>query len=128
MRAELKKKRMGHQVTVWTPERIAEVVAMMDEYTESNQVPILAEFAYKHKLSRQSMYEITGLSDAIKRMTTKKEAELEKGALSGQLNVTMAIFSLKQMGWKDKTEVEVAEKRPVYLNGKLMQIVGNDAD
>lgn len=31
---------------------------------------------------------------------------LEKGALTGKYDKTMAIFSLKQLGWRDKIETE----------------------
>jgi hypothetical protein len=35
---------------------------------------------------------------------TKKEAQLERKALYNEINVSMAIFSLKQLGWSDRTE------------------------
>ena len=46
------------------------------------------------------------LSYAIKRLMLKKEAQLEKLALKGKIDKTMAIFSLKQIGWRDKHEIE----------------------
>jgi hypothetical protein len=36
----------------------------------------------------------------------RKEVVLEKGTLTGVYDKTMAIFSLKQLGWKDKQEIE----------------------
>lgn len=74
-------------------------------YIDGEDVPVIAEFAYQQGLHRQQVYEIAEgcpeLSDAIKRCISKKEARLEKGALAGELNPSMAIFSLKQLGWKD---------------------------
>jgi hypothetical protein len=74
------------------------------EYIENNEIPILAEFAYQNDISRDQLYDWPELTDARKKCILKKEAQLEKGALSNQINVTMAIFSLKQMGWTDKQE------------------------
>jgi hypothetical protein len=34
----------------------------------------------------------------------KKEGALERMALEGKVNTSMAIFSLKQLGWKDTHE------------------------
>lgn len=91
----------------YTPERIEEIRAAMDAYAESASIPILAEFAFNFGLSNtQCFYENPDLIEARKRLFLKKEAQLEKGALSGQINCTMAIFSLKQIGWKDKVETE----------------------
>jgi len=70
-------------------------------YIAENDVPIVSEFAYQNGLHRQQLYDMPELSDALKLCITKKEANLEKGGLAGELNVTMSIFSLKQMGWRD---------------------------
>ena len=78
-----------------------ELLALLENYIEKTQIPILSEFAWKHGLHRQKLYEMPELSDAIKRCITKKEAALEAGALRGDINPTMAIFSLKQIGWND---------------------------
>ena len=91
----------------YTDEKIAEIVQLMDEYTESEEIPILAEFAYKNNIRRGTMYDQPGLSDAMNRRTGKKEAQREKKGLKGEVNTSMAIFSLKQMGWSDKHEVTV---------------------
>lgn len=90
----------------YTPERIQEIKKLMDEYTDNTPIPIFAEFCYKNNFIRQYLYEIPEISDSIKRLMAKKETVLEKGALSGELNPSMAIFSLKQQGWSDKQEVK----------------------
>lgn len=94
-------------VTTYTPERVKEIIDAMEEYTTSASIPILAEFAYQFGLTNvQCFYEVPDLMEAKSRLMMKKEYQLEKGALSGQINSSMAIFSLKQMGWKDKIENE----------------------
>ena len=79
----------------------------IEKYIDETSIPIVSEFAYLNGLNRTSVYEIEELSDAIKKLVSKKEAALERLGLSGAPNVSpMAIFSLKQLGWKDKQEVE----------------------
>jgi len=89
----------------YTKKLLKEINEMILAYTENTPVPILAECAYGLGMHRQQLYEFPELNDAIKRLITKKESVLEKGALSGKLNTSMAIFSLKQIGWSDKQDV-----------------------
>ncbi len=93
-------------------------------YIEETEIPIVAEFAYKHGLTKQFMYDCEEFSDLVKRCTTKKEAALEAKALGGDVNVTMAIFSLKQLGWSDRQDIthKGDAKHPVAISstdGKL---------
>lgn len=97
---------MARPVSVWTPEVIDRIKQEMEEYTENTDIPIMAEFAYTHNYSREQLYQQEGLSYTIKNMMMKKESVLEKKGLLNQVNSTMAVFSLKQLGWKDKQEVE----------------------
>lgn len=87
-----------------------EVARQLDEYTDATDIPIVAEFCYLNGIRRESLYNASSeheeLKFSIKRCIDKKEAVLERGALEGKLDKTMAIFSLKQLGWKDKHEVE----------------------
>jgi hypothetical protein len=82
------------------------LLADLDAYIATTDIPILARFAVNQGLHRQQLYEIPELSDAIKRCANKKEAALEEAGLAGTVNVTMAIFSLKQLGWKDAQKFE----------------------
>ncbi len=91
----------------YTEEVLEEIEKKILAYTESEDVPILAEFAYKNNIRRATLYEHEKLTYAIKQLTAKKEAQLEKLALNSKVNTSMAIFSLKQMGWSDKHEVTV---------------------
>jgi hypothetical protein len=50
------------------------------------------------------LYDWEELADLLKLCTTKKEAALERKAVAGEINVTVAIFSLKQSTgrWVDR--------------------------
>ncbi len=91
-------------------ERIEEVQDKFEQYINETPVPIIAEFAYLNDISRDSLYDYPEFSTLIKKCVNKKEAQLERGALQNSLNTTMAIFSLKQLGWRDKQEHEITGK------------------
>ena len=76
------------------------------KYINDTTLPIIAEFAYMNEIDRNYLYDNAIFSTLLKRCIAKKEANLEKGALTGKLNPSMAIFSLKQIGWKDRQETE----------------------
>ena len=85
-----------------------------DEYIATADPPILAEYAHLHGITRQYLYELAdrersegrpALSDTIKRLSEAKEAILERKGLKGEYNSTMSVFSLKQLGWKDRQEI-----------------------
>lgn len=81
--------------------------ALLEElltYIDVTDIPIIAEFAHTHGVLRSYLYEIPEFSDALKACVQKKEWALEQKALAGNVNCTMAIFSLKQLGWKDTHE------------------------
>jgi hypothetical protein len=74
------------------------------EYIESQEIPIIAEFAYQHKIDMARFYDWPEFENLLKECIQKKQTALERKALKQDVNVTMAIFSLKQMGWSDKQE------------------------
>jgi len=96
--------KVGAPVSVWTPERIAEVIEKAKKYTEATEIPILAEFCYQNGIRRQTMYENPAFADVVKTLLEKKESQLERLGLGKEINTTMAIFSLKQLGWRDNHE------------------------
>lgn len=96
----------GRPISVWTQEKLKKVAKEMEEYTQETEIPILAEFAYTHGYIREELYQHDELYYSIKNMMMKKESVLEKKGLLNQVNSTMAVFSLKQLGWKDKQEVQ----------------------
>jgi hypothetical protein len=83
-----------------------ELVEKFKRYIEETEIPIIAEFAYQNGFGKQYFHEREEFSNLIKIAMAKKEAAIEYGSLRGTLNPTMAVFSLKQMGWKDKHEID----------------------
>lgn len=84
-----------------------------DAYIASADPPILAEYAHLHGITRCYLYQLAEseknagrpeLSNTIKKISEAKEFVLEKNALNGKYNSTMAVFSLKQLGWRDRME------------------------
>ena len=88
-------------------EEIEEIKKKFGEYIDENTVPIIAEFAYKNNILRETLYDYNEFATLRKRAIDKKEANLEKGGLSGNLNTAMSIFSLKQLGWTDKQSIDI---------------------
>jgi hypothetical protein len=96
------------------------------KYIDNTTLPIIAEFAYMNDIERQYLYDNQMFSTLLKKCIAKKEANLEKGALTGKLNPSMAIFSLKQIGWKDKQADEL-QQQPV-INISLKGVNNGKAD
>jgi len=96
----------GRPVSVWTPQKIASVIKQMEAYTTETDLPILAEFAYTHDYDRAQLYGFPKIAHTIKKMMLKKETELEKIAIKGDAPTAFCIFSLKQLGWSDKQQIE----------------------
>ncbi len=89
-----------------------------EKYINETTLPIIAEFAYMNDIERQYLYDNQMFSTLLKKCIAKKEANLEKGALTGKLNPSMAIFSLKQIGWKDKQADELQQQPIINISLK----------
>ena len=87
---------------------IEDLINDVDDYLATADPPIVAEYAHLHNITRQYLYELANnnqeLSDTIKRISETKEVMLERGALKGKYQPTMAVFSLKQLGWTDRQQ------------------------
>ena len=90
----------------YTVQFIKEKLNAMNEYIEATDIPILKEFCYTNDIPSNHIYDYKEFSESIKRLIDKKEAQLEKQALKNEVNCTMAVFSLKQLGWTDKQVIE----------------------
>lgn len=90
----------------YTKEVKKEIEQKLMKYIENTAIPSVAEFAWTVRIAKQRLYEWPELEDGLALLITKKEAMLEKLGLAGEIDKTMAIFSLKQLGWKDKVEHE----------------------
>lgn len=76
-------------------------------YVWETEIPILAEFCWMNGVTTHTIYDWAEFEHAVKWCRDKKQAQIEKGALFGQLNASMSIFSLKNMGWSDTTKHEI---------------------
>ena len=88
------------------------VINTMRDYIDNTDLPIFKEVCYQNNWDTARIYQLGNeneeLLDTIKKLSNKKEVELEKGGLTGKYNSTMVVFSLKQLGWKDRQEVDIA--------------------
>jgi hypothetical protein len=82
----------------------ADLARQFEAYIEATEIPIVAEFASQRGVPRFLLYDWPEFSTLLKNCTDKKEAALERKALAGEINVVMAIFGLKQLGWSDRVE------------------------
>jgi hypothetical protein len=80
----------------------AELLLKFESYIAREKVPIVAEFASQTGILRDWLYDQPDFSTLLKKCVQKKEAGLERLALKNNCNTSMAIFSLKQLGWTDK--------------------------
>jgi hypothetical protein len=88
-----------------TPEKNEKILRDLEAYIDKTDIPILAEFCYLNNIRRTFLYENKLMSNAIKKLIEKKESQLERKALNKEIDKTMAIFSLKQLGWKDVQDI-----------------------
>lgn len=92
---------------------VRKLVKDADEYIREAMPPIVAEYANQHGISRQYIYQLgkkyPEVNDTIKKIIDAKEICLERNGLNGNFNPAMAIFSLKQLGWRDLPKEEAVE-------------------
>ena len=82
------------------------LLGLFENYVKETQIPIIKEFCAINGILSQRLYEFSEFSDSIKKAIEKKEANLERMALEGKIDRGMAIFSLKQLGWRDVQEIK----------------------
>ena len=85
----------------------------IQEYTQNTEYPILKELCYQKHYNYDTVMkyqrEDEELMQSIKELLYKKEAYLERNGIHDKLSNTMAVFTLKQLGWKDNIQVENTE-------------------
>lgn len=90
--------------------KLKNLCKIIDDYTNNTEIPILKEVCYQNELNYTYVMQMRAkeeneeLSNSIKRLLEKKESQLERLGLLGKIDRGIAIFSLKQLGWKDKPE------------------------
>lgn len=96
----------GGRPRTFTDDEVLDLVERFEDYIATTEIPIIAEFAYQNDVPRDILYDYDEFSTLRKKAIDKKEAQLERLGLSNQVDKTMAIFSLKQLGWRDKQDIE----------------------
>ena len=93
------------------------------DYTEQTEYPILKELCYlKHynyDYVMQLQRDNEELSQSIKELLYKKESYLEREGIKGNLAQTMAVFTLKQLGWRDNIEVKAENTNRITIINDL---------
>jgi len=101
---------------------IDDMIKKINEYTDEEQVPILKEVCYKNGWNYIYLFELESknpkLSESIRRLMYKKEVMLEKLGLFNVINSSIAKFSLFQLGWREKQEIEHTgnKEKPVMVS------------
>lgn len=102
------------------------IVEQIELYLEREEIPILKDLCYQQNWDYDYFMVLRGRDEevdrSIKKLINRKEAQLEKLALQGKIDKTMAVFSLKQLGWKDRQEIAVSDDSKLkamtkYLGG-----------
>lgn len=108
------------------------LVALLDKYTNDTDIPILKEVCYQNYLNYDTImkYQRTDelLMQSIKRLLDKKESQLERKGLNKEIDRTVAIFSLKQLGWKDKQEISFGEEQADEIDIKIIRTNKEDIE
>lgn len=102
---------------------VDEICRALDSYTaqcvKQKEVPILKEVFVKKGWDYMYVTQILNgklleqkpsddrLDRSIKNLINAKEYMLERLGLKGKINSTLAVFSLKQLGWRDQQQVDV---------------------
>lgn len=108
------------------------LVALLDKYTNDTDIPILKEVCYQNYLNYDTImkYQRTDelLMQSIKRLLYKKESQLERKGLNKEIDRTVAIFSLKQLGWKDRQEISFGEEQADEIDIKIIRTNKEDIE
>lgn len=108
------------------------LVALLDKYTNDTDIPILKEVCYQNYLNYDTImkYQRTDelLMQSIKRLLDKKESQLERKGLNKEIDRTVAIFSLKQLGWKDRQEISFGEEQADEIDIKIIRTNKEDIE
>lgn len=100
---------------------VDEICRALDSYTvqcvKQKEVPILKEVFVKKGWDYTYVTQVLNgrlleqkdvrLDISIKNLINAKEYMLERLGLKGKINSTLAVFSLKQLGWRDQQQVDV---------------------
>lgn len=102
---------LGGRPNIWNDE--IKLQKSIDNYFESTAEPTLSGLANWLGMSRETLNQYkdkTKFSDIIKRSRSMIEGIYEKELIYGKKQPTGVIFALKNMGWKDRTDVTSDDK------------------
>lgn len=100
------------------------IYAAFEKYIAETDIPIIAEFSYKQGFGKATLYDWPEFSNLLNLCTAKKESALESKGLAGDVNTTMAIFSLKQLGWSDRNDLTLKgdKAHPIAISATDSQL------
>ena len=120
------RKRKTGVVVVGRPRKfgsVEELQVVVDNYfAECATMPTVTGLAVALGMTRQGLSEYEArpeFSDAIKRAKTRIEEMVERGMLTGELNVTACIFWLKNHGWRDRHQLDMTGERAGVENATV---------
>ena len=112
--------------------KVENIIPIIEKYIEEKELPIFKEVCYLNNWDSSHIYELARdneeLDHTIKKLIDKKEKELEQGGLTGKYKTAMAIFSLKQLGWKDKIELEQSSGEDKNIKIEMVSPSEQDAE
>lgn len=122
-----------------TAKQQAEVLKAFEDYIKRSYDPTVVGFcsydpvALQYEINDSNLYDWDEFSGLIKRAIKKQEAYLVEGGTRNQLNVTMAIFRLKQPqhGYTDQKHVDhttAGKELPTPILGAASGLPANDGD
>lgn len=96
----------------YTDEFIKKEAKALLEYMNTAPIPFLKEFAWKRGYPSQYITDVFTrnelFSESLKRMKDIQEVKIVLAAMTKKIDVTMAIFTLKNVaGWRDTPVVEL---------------------
>jgi hypothetical protein len=107
----------------YNPEYMAaRVESYVNECLKKKEVPIFLEVVVKEKWNRVYAERLRGkegyddYAEAVDRLFAAKEYMLERLSLNGKKSTTQAIFSLKQLGWRDNQTIDFGGQKDNALN------------
>lgn len=98
----------------YEPEQMVEIIEdYLQVCLKKKRVPIFKEICvkagwnYNVVQQKRALPGYEALDEEMQRLINAKEFMLERLGLEGKIEKTMAVFSLKQLGWKDNNNIDV---------------------
>lgn len=103
-------KNPGGRPVEWTEDRILELAAALEKWSQAHTSCYLETFCATHRTYPQRLSEFAEknpkFAEALKVAKASCAAHLAEATAGGEMPPAFGIFALKQHGWRDKHEVE----------------------